>query len=334
MSKHPVSRAGGRGSLLLVNYHYIRDPAATRYPGIHPMAPADFAAQVRDLAGRFHMASPAEAVAFLWGERPLPGPSVLLTFDDGLKDHLWAARTVLEPLGLRGVFLPISRPLTEGRAAAVHKVHWLRAHTPPAEFRERFVRALPAEWQPMSADPTLRHEAAAMYVYDPADQAVLKFLINFRLPPELVDEIASAMLREHGEDEAVFCATLYLSREDLRAMHAAGHEIAAHGHSHTPFPRLSRAAFDAEMTTCIQTLQECTGAVPQWVSYPNGRGEAVPADADAICRRFGFRVGVTLYPGWNDGGGSPYRVKRINTNEVAEVAGRAEAPAQPQAARS
>ena len=36
--------------LLMVNYHYIRDPAAYAYPGIHPIDPAEFQKGVEMMA--------------------------------------------------------------------------------------------------------------------------------------------------------------------------------------------------------------------------------------------------------------------------------------------
>src|SRR5262245_51975026 len=120
--------------LLFVNYHYIRDPAAYRYPGIHPIGIAEFRAQVEQLRDRVRFALPAEVEAFILDGRALPGPSVVPTFDDGLMDHWQAACEVLDPLGIRGAFFVCSRPAIAKRALMVHKIQWLRAHTRPSEF--------------------------------------------------------------------------------------------------------------------------------------------------------------------------------------------------------
>lgn len=312
------SEIGGRARnrLLLVNYHYVRDPGAAPYAGIHAMAPPAFAEQVGALARRFHMPHPDEALAFLRGQAELPGPSLLLTFDDGLKDHAWVAREVLEPLGLRGIFFAISRPLNEGRAAAVHKVHWLRAHLAPKIFRQRFLAALPREWRDPASDAELRRSATAMYVYDTVEEAILKFHINFRLPRQILDGVTSAMLAEEYGDEGAFCAATYLSADELAALHRAGHVVGAHGHTHAPFSALAAAELDAEMNECVAMIDRYTGGPPRWVAYPYGRERALPNDPEALCRRFGLDAGLTLQVGWNDGTGSPYVVKRINCNEL------------------
>lgn len=305
--------------LLIVTYHYIRDRQATRYPGIHPFAAADFAAQVQDLRSRYHMATPEQAERFLLGQGDLPGPSVLLAFDDGLVDQGKAARAVLDPLGIRAAFFVTSRPLLERTPLAVHKVHWLRAHTEPQRFREEFDAALPAQWRAGNADAATLTEAARQYPYDAPEDALLKSRINSTLPNEVVDDATAILLRARNVSDAAFCAALYMGEADLRALAGRGHCIGAHGHSHAAFSRLG-AGLDADLARNVQCLAAVLGAPPTWVSYPYGRAWAIPADAPGMCRRHGFRVGVTLNVGWNEGTIDPALVKRINTNELAKFA--------------
>jgi len=94
----PADRTGAGGRLLLVTYHYIRDETYP-YAGIHPITPSQLREQIGILSERFSMASIGQAEGFVLGQSDLPAPSVLLTFDDGLREHLHIAREVLEPLG-------------------------------------------------------------------------------------------------------------------------------------------------------------------------------------------------------------------------------------------
>src|SRR5262245_47702732 len=98
--------------LLLVNYHYVRDDI---YPhgGIYPVAPVALRQQITRMSERLHMARPADAESFVNGTSEWSGDMALLTFDDGLRDHFNAARMILEPLGLRGLFFVCSQPLLE-----------------------------------------------------------------------------------------------------------------------------------------------------------------------------------------------------------------------------
>ena len=54
------------------------------------------------------------------GEAP---SGVLLTFDDGLRDHIDCVLPVLRTRNLWGLFYVPSKPIAEGRLLDVHKVH-------------------------------------------------------------------------------------------------------------------------------------------------------------------------------------------------------------------
>lgn len=308
--------------LLFVNYHYIRDPQAYAFPGIHPLAMPAFRAQVEWLRARFHFPTPGEVERFLLQRTPLPRPGVFLTFDDGLVDHWQAACEVLDPLGIRAGFFVCSRPAIEGRVLSVHKVHWLRSHTEPAAFAAEFFSHVPEELRPHADAPWLAHARQA-YVYDTDDAARLKFALNFVLPRALVDSITSRMMAERGIDEREFCRTTYMSEDQLRTLVARGHVLGVHGHTHEPFSRLGEALF-TEVRTNLDFLTRATGVPPPWVSYPYGRKDAIPAPAalERLFAEFGFRLGFTLLGDWNDGTQDRRRLHRVNTNDVpAAVAG-------------
>lgn len=310
-SKHTVQ-------LLFVNYHYIRDPGAYEYPGIHPLSRDRFEAEVDRLQDAFHMATPKEVEAFAAGEFRFDRPSVFLTFDDGLVEHLDVARDVLEPRGIRGAFFIITAPIVEHRAATVHKIHWLRATTPPEVFADEFKSHLSDAYRSEISVPD--PEATAIYPYDTEAVAQMKYAISFRLPLEVVGQTASKMLTARGEDEATFCAQTYLDRDGVARLAKGGHVVGVHGHNHLVFSKVSPEALDAEISRNVEILSEITGQPPEWISYPYGRESALPPDPDDVCKRFGFRVGVSLVAGWNAGGEPASRLNRINTNEVDAIA--------------
>ncbi len=305
--------------LLLVNYHYLRDPKAAPYPGIYPLRMQELAAQVDQLAARFHMATPVQAESFLLGGGALPRDAVLLTFDDGLREQSDAAREVLDPRGVKGVFFVTSRPLTDRLALMVHKVHWLRANTEPKQFADEFEALMPPEWTAARADEATRKAAVGQYKYDTPADALLKYRLNFQLPHDVADAATSAMLRTRGIDEAKFCTDLYMSESEIRDLVARGHAIGSHSHSHAALSRLSASALDADIERNLATLAGVLGGRSTWHSYPYGREWAFPADPTAFCRRHGFRLAVTLIEGWNGPGEDPALIKRVNTNDVAKA---------------
>ena len=256
--------------VLVISYHYIRETAGLPYPGIHPLAPDAFVKQLAQLQSHHPIISPAHFSSWLDGA-PLGSPSVLLTFDDGLRDHLHAA-TILEDHGLRGAFFVCSRPALEGKALPVHKVHWLRSHTPPEDFLAQFSALLPAEWQDAYQRPSAEIQKAATetYQFDAPEHQVLKYLINFVLPYECVDQITGTMLTGHGMDEGQFCQMTYLSPAELQEMAQKDHLIGCHSHLHKPLSRFTPQELLNDLSTNKSFLQSIPGTEPSWLAYPYG----------------------------------------------------------------
>jgi len=70
-------------------------------------------------------------------------------------------------------------------------------------------------------------------------------------------------------------------------------------------------------------IAQACGDQPRWVSYPNGRDDAIP-DAATLERLFAnldLRMGFTTLGTWNFGTEDRMRLNRINNNEVAAVLG-------------
>ena len=307
-------------ALLLVNYHYVRERAQYPHPGIHPIEPDEFMRQLSWLKSSFHMASPEEVEAFAHGARSLPAKSVFLTFDDGLVDHIEVARKYLNPLKVRAAFFVCSRPILDKKAIMVHKTHWLRATTKPEDFARDFANLLPEKWKSLTDQSSTAREALETYVYDTPEDARIKYLINFQLPAEVVDAVTSEMLAARGIADEKFCRDLYMDDGQVNELAQDGHIVGSHGHTHTPFARLDEDELGREIETNLSCIEGITRRRPTWVSYPYGSPWAIPDNAGAFCRRFGFSIGITLKRGWNDGSQPPWSLNRINTNEVSTIA--------------
>ena len=306
--------------LLFVNYHYIRD-AAYPYPGIHPLGMAEFRSEIAKLWERFRFATPAEVESLILDGRPLPGPSIVPTFDDGLMDHWRAACQVLDPLGIKGAFFACSRPRVDRRALTVHKIQWLRAHTEPSAFAAEFFSLVPQELRPTGNEPWIAR-AERSYKYDTPLAARLKFALNFVLPAELVDSVTSQLFADRGIDEARFCEKTYMSKEHLSSLVERGHVVGVHGHTHAPLSRLGDGLLK-DVGANVAYLADATGRSPTWVAYPYGRADAIPDESalDSLFCHFDLKIGLTLMGTWNVGGEKPARLNRINTNELEAVLG-------------
>lgn len=85
----------------------------------------------------------------------------------------------------------------------------------------------------------------------------------------------------------------YMGWDELRALHAAGQTIGAHGWSHTLLTHCNDRELDAELTNSRLTLEDKLGAAITTMSLPGGRADRRVFDA---CAQAGYTHVFTSVP--------------------------------------
>ena len=306
--------------LLIITYHYIRNPEKYPYPGIHSIPCSTFETQLRHLSQSYHMATPLEVEAFLFEGYVFKRPSILLTFDDGLTDHYSIATTYLSNQGISAAFFISTEPLINRSVLTVHKTQWLRANSDPDLLRNEFF-SLAEDSIPTNKITDFQAEADAHYRFDNAQDAYMKYLINFILPLDVVDNILTTMLPSTGVTEEELNRQLYMTKEQILDLHKRGHLIGAHSHRHKPLHRVE-GHFDIDIGTNIDVISRTIGRRPTWIAYPHGTTETLPKTPATFCEKYGFTIGLTMEPGWNSSSSPPYKVLRIEQNDINDFVDR------------
>ena len=270
-----------------VMYHYVR-PCVEGLPYFPYLALADFERQLDTFASTCGFVGREAFVDWAQGG---PAPDgVLLTFDDGLRDHRDFVLAVLQERGLFGVFYVPSGPAVTGRILDVHKVHlvvgrmggcavltWLEANEPELVSRATY-------------------EDATVYAGQKSSRAtkLVKHLFNWQLSST---ERAAALdpLLAYAFDGAVpRWDDFYLDREATRELSEAGMGIGPHGHSHEVASRLARDSQREEIELSCAFVESAGGSRLWGYCYPHGVAESFSAEtekavADAGCP-FAFAV--------------------------------------------
>ncbi len=82
----------------------------------------------------------------------------------------------------------------------------------------------------------------------------------------------------------------------IREVHAAGHEIASHGHGHELLTRLSPERFEADVRTSIDILTEIVGERPVGYRAPAFGIVASTRWAGPILSKLGFHYDSSIFP--------------------------------------
>lgn len=255
-----------------VMYHYVR-PDASGLPYFPHLALSDFERQLDHFAKEYGLVS---RQAFLDWVEGAPAPEgVLLTFDDGVRDHLDYVAPSLRKRNAFGLFYVSSGPALTGEILDVHKVHLAvgRIGGPAA-----------LAWLKENAKDVIPPESAAThYSAQNSDEATktVKDLFNYRLAPEERGPLLDRLLAHAFDGAPPSWRDIYLDRGDLRALSKAGMGVGAHSHKHLLSARLSDEEERSEIETSCAFVEESVGGRGFGYCYPYGSREAFSARTEA-----------------------------------------------------
>jgi peptidoglycan/xylan/chitin deacetylase (PgdA/CDA1 family) len=261
-------------SLTVVMYHYVRPIATSRYPNIRGLETVDFEGQLDYLQRHYQPVTAAQVIAAHRGEGALPKMPVLLTFDDGYKDHLNACR-ILRRRGMSGVFFPPAAVVRDRKILDVNKVHFILAKVAdPAVLVREIEDAVTAARQEFSLLSIEEFRAKFWQAnrFDPAEVIYVKRMLQVALPEPLRNRIVDSLFAKFvTSDPTAFAEELYLSKEDLKEILAAGMEIGSHGSEHYWLDSLSIEEQSVDIDRSLDLLADLGIAKNDFLfCYPYG----------------------------------------------------------------
>jgi peptidoglycan/xylan/chitin deacetylase (PgdA/CDA1 family) len=278
-------------------YHYVRDGAR-----VHARTVDEFHAQLEHIA-RNHTVVDLETVR----SRAWPEDACLLTFDDGLVEHLEVVVPALARRGLTGVFCPPGASVLERRVLDVQKSQFVLAASDDHEALARRIFELAPDARAL--------EVPLAHRYDPPETVLVKRLLQDALPEEERRRVLDTLFAELvADDERAFADGLYLDLEGVRELLAFGMEVAAHGWEHRRLALLDEEGQRDEIDGSLRLL-EATGA---------------PTEAWAMCFAYGSRdesslrllrergcaVGLTTEPRVATSEDDLLELPRLDTNDL------------------
>jgi hypothetical protein len=156
------------------------------------------------------------------------------------------------------------------------------------------------------------------YRFDTPAVAALKYLLNFRLPPDIRHRVLTELFEEHLGDERSFASQLYLSWDEACQMQAGGMLMGCHSHRHVPLVTLDADGRRAELETSLDLLRRRLRPQAMWpFSYPYGKPGVSYNDATTrLVAELGFCCAFSTRWGANRAGEDRFDVRRIDPKDV------------------
>jgi peptidoglycan/xylan/chitin deacetylase (PgdA/CDA1 family) len=284
--------------LTIVMYHYVRDDAR-----VHARTVAELVAQL-DFVARSHKVLRVADVQ----DRPWPENACLLTFDDGLREHLDTVAPALERRGLTGVFCVPAQPVLERVPLDVQKTQFLLA----ASRDHRAIGDEIVELAKIEDEAAFRAANTPPHRFDTPETVFVKRALQDGLPNGTRRAVLDRLFAEHvtGDDRA-FADELYLTVGDCRELVARGHDVIGHGYEHRRLGLLDEAAQRDEIERTRAFVDDVGG---EWsLCYPYGsRNETTLR----LLREAGCSLGFTTEPRRATEADPPLELPRIDTNDL------------------
>lgn len=309
--------------LTIVMYHYVRDFARTRFPGIRGLDFAGFRRQLDHLQQNFDIVTMPEVLAALRGEHDLSPRAALLTFDDGYAEHFDLVFPELHKRNLSGCFYAPIAPVCDHRLLDVNRIHFILAATLDnvAQVSALLDQAVEAARQEYGLDSVAAYRAewAKPNRFDDAETIYIKRMLQTVLPEDLRHRIAQDLFaRFVTRDEAAFAAELYISEDQARLMQACGMSFGSHGAEHVWLNRIPRDEQVREVDRSLEFLRRIGVPVDrEWVMcYPYGgwNEELLQVLRDRGCSAGLTTEVATARIGEHD----PLRLPRYDTNDFPQ----------------
>jgi len=302
-------------TLTILNYHYVRPLARTRFPGIKGCDLERFETQIDYLRKNFEVLDVLEIIDAVDSGNSLPANTALLTFDDGFSDHFSYVVPILAERELTGCFFPPAIPVIDHRVLDVHKAHFVLASGVSAatlcDEIDRFVESMglgnPRSFADAYRIPTARDSADVVYV---------KRMLQRGLAIDDRSRLAEALFQRFvTADETAFAEELYCSLDQLRLMARVGMTIGSHGCSHQWMSTLSPTEQEREIACSVSFLDRIDDGSTRrrTICYPYGDHDATTRE---LARRHGFRLGFADHHGFADlSVDDPFALPRVSTSD-------------------
>jgi peptidoglycan/xylan/chitin deacetylase (PgdA/CDA1 family) len=275
-----VASFRGAAGVKPIMYHYVR-PNAAALPYFPYLSVADFERQLEHFERTYGFVTRDAFARWVEGG---PAPNgVLLTFDDGLRDHSEFVLPSLRARGIFGLFYVPSGPSTTGRILDVHKVHLVLGKIGGKAI---------VDWLDAEAPHLLSFSQDAVdpyYVAQTADKATkfVKYLFNWRMEEEAKRAVLDELLNQAFDGNPPTWQDIYLDEEALHGLSEAGMGVGPHGHSHQVTSLLSPELQREEIDLSCAFVERVGGSRLWGYCHPFGTLSSFSPDTEETVAQAG-----------------------------------------------
>lgn len=227
----------------------------------------------------------------------------LLTFDDGLKDHIRFVLPILEKYNIKGCFYVCSLPYLKRKILPVHLIHILLFNVDHQTLYE-YISDISAI--DLRKKETLLYQDQNLNEYE---YQIKKFL-NYDILPNQRNQILDHLDNQFSITENWF-KKFYLSEDDLIHLHRLGHTIGSHSHNHNLLGKMSYADQKLDIEMSIEFLESIIDQKIHTFCYPFGGLYSLNEDTKRILQNSQIKSAFNVKGDFSDN----LQIGRVDCNK-------------------
>ena len=241
----------------IVMYHYVRNIKKSKYPNLKGLEFSDFRKQIFYLKKNFNILSNNQFIEILNSRKIPKKKSILLTFDDGYRDHFEYVFPFLKKQDVSAVFYPPIMCVRNKAVLDVNKIHFILAKE---ENRDKILdliflyvkKILNKNPQQIGIE-----KINLLSRYDDKKTILIKRLLQHHLPlpyrKKIVDKIFKHIVN-YSEEE--FSKILYMNKNNIQELYKNNFSIGSHGYNHYWWEKINKNEQEMEIKNSINYFKK------------------------------------------------------------------------------
>lgn len=272
-----------------IMYHYVRMPDAA-YPYFRFLHFDDFKKQLDYFSQNFSILHPL----VLNEQKTTNG--IVLTFDDGVKEHIDFVLPELQKRNLSAIFYISTGVYDKSKLLDVHRLHVLLGKFGGKHIYNTLQNYLKDE---MLIDSHVDEFKKLTYNRQLNDEYTLlvKRIINYFISYDYREWIMDRVMEDLIKDEEKLFQEFYLSEKDIQQMQDAGMVIGSHTVNHKVMSKLSFEEQDIEICNSFSTLEKMTDGLPvRTFCYPYGGFHTFTEETEKLLEQYNCSFAFNVEP--------------------------------------
>ena len=265
-------------------YHYVRNKNKM-FPYYNILTKSDFRTQLKDFS----------KVGFIsnYNELFFNSNKYLLTFDDGFKDHIYAAE-LLKKYNATGLFFIPTLPLKNKDILDVHKTHLITGKIKGSEILNELKKYLIENKikNYFSNNEKKRYKIAYNHQDDSSHKKEFKKIMNYYGDIKLKHKILNYLLNKFNIN--IKSKDYYLNKKEIKYISSLGMIIGSHSESHTLLSRLSYKKQYLEIKKSKVFLENIINKKVDIFCYPYGKKISYNKNTINILKKLKFKLAYSV----------------------------------------